>query len=216
MRAKLKLASAVAAIALLGAIPVHAADVISEVPEPGLPMEEPPVASWAGAYAGVALGYGFAGETTGAAGGDIETDGFLGHGFAGYNWQSDFFVYGFEADLGYAGLSGSNGLTTSRSGLDGSLRARMGVAVSDGIMIYGTAGGAGQNVRITDPAGSDRNMMLGWTAGGGAEVKLTDNIFGRVEYRYTDYGNKTFNTGSGAQNISASDNRVSFGLGMRF
>ena len=37
--------------------------------------------------------------------------------------------------------------------------------------------------------------MLGWTAGVGTDIKLTDNVFGRVEYRYTDFGSKNFTTG---------------------
>lgn len=217
MKANLKLASAAAALALLSALPAYAADVVYEQPpEPGMPMEEVPVASWAGPYAGVSLGYGFSGETRGAAGGTIDTNGFLAHGFAGYNFQSGMFVYGAEADLGYGGFRGGNGVTSSRSGIDGSLRARLGVAVSDDFMIYGTAGGAGQRLTVSDAAGSDTNNMFGWTAGGGVEAKLTDNVFGRVEYRYTDYGTKTFNTGSGAQAIDARDNRVTFGIGLKF
>ncbi|MGO4841682.1 outer membrane protein, partial [Rhizobiaceae sp. 2RAB30] len=43
-----------------------------------------------------------------------------------------------------------------------------------------------------------------------------ENIFGRVEYRYTDFGSKDFNTGSGAQSVNSRDNRVMFGLGMKF
>ena len=35
---------------------------------------------------------------------------------------------------------------------------------------------------------SDGNTMLGWTAGAGADVMFTDTVFGRVEYRYTDFG----------------------------
>ena len=39
--------------------------------------------------------------------------------------------------------------------------------------------------------------MLGWTAGAGVDVKVTEQVFGRVEYRYTDFGSDDFNTGSG-------------------
>ena len=217
MKANLKLASAAAMLALLGAIPAYAADaVIEQPPEPGMPMEEAPISSWAGPYAGISLGYGFAGELTGATGGTIDTDGFLAHGFAGYNFQTDLFVYGLEGDLGYGGFKGGNGVTTTESGLDGSLRARMGVAVTDSILVYGTAGGAGQRFSVSDAAGTDTRNLYGWTAGAGADVKLTENIFGRVEYRYTDYGTKSFNTGSGAQSIEARDNRVTFGIGMKF
>jgi len=216
MKANLRFAPALALVAMLGAAPAFAADVVEQVPEPGVPMEVPPVASWEGAYAGVSLGYGFAGETRGATGGTIGTSGFVGHGFAGYNFQTDLFVYGLEGDLGYGGYNGTNGTTNSQSGLDGSLRARMGVAVTDSVLVYATGGGAGQRLTVTDAAGSASNNMFGWTAGAGADVKLTDNVFGRVEYRYTDFGSKTFNTGSGAQNIDSRDNRITLGIGMKF
>ena len=75
---------------------------------------------------------------------------------------------------------------------------------------------AAVSMDATDAAGSDRNTMLGWTAGAGADVKVTEQIFGRVEYRYSDYGSKDFNTGSGIQSVDSSDHRVSFGIGMKF
>ena len=81
-------------------------------------MEEPPVASWAGPYAGVSLGYGFSGTTTPATG-DVDTDGFLGGVFAGYNLQNGMFVYGIEGDVGYSGVKGDNGITETKSGFEG-------------------------------------------------------------------------------------------------
>ena len=50
--------------ALLGAIPAYAADVVmEEPPAPAAPMEEPPLNTWSGPYAGVTVGYGFSGKT---------------------------------------------------------------------------------------------------------------------------------------------------------
>ena len=45
--------------------------------------------------------------------------------------------------------------------------------------------------------------MLGWTAGAGVDVKMTEQVFGRVEYRYTDFGSGDFNTGSGPQSVNS-------------
>lgn len=208
-------AAAFGLIALLGVAPAYAADVVEEVPEPAAPVDLAPVNTWSGPYAGIALGYGFSG-TTETATGDVDTDGFVGGVFAGYNFQNDIFVYGVEGDVGYANVTGSNGVTESEAGFNGSLRARMGVAVTDQVLLYGTAGGAAQQLEISDPVGSDSKGMLGWTAGAGVDVKLTEQVFGRVEYRYTDFGSTDFNTGSGPQSINASENRVTFGLGMTF
>jgi outer membrane immunogenic protein len=208
--------AAIGIFALLGAAPVFAADVVmEEPPAPAAPLETPPVNTWSGPYAGISLGYGFSGRTS-TPGNDIDTDGFVGSGFGGFNFQNGMFVYGAEADLGYAGFSGDNAGTSSKSGLDGSLRARMGVAVTDNVLLYGTAGGAAQSLKVSDAAGDERKTMVGWTAGAGVDVKMTENVFGRVEYRYTDFGSRTFNTGSGPQAVDASDNRVMFGIGMKF
>ena len=43
--------------------------------------------------------------------------------------------------------------------------------------------------------------------------KLTDNIFGRVEYRYTDFGHEDFDN---VGRVKANENRVTFGVGMKF
>ncbi|MGE0501293.1 MAG: outer membrane protein [Rhizobiaceae bacterium] len=203
-------------VAILGSVPAHAADVVFEEPvPPAAPMEQPPLNTWSGPYAGVMLGYGFNGRTR-APGNTVNTDGFIGSGFAGYNYQDGMFVAGVEADVGYAGLRGANAGLSSRSSLDGSLRARMGIAVTDDILIYGTGGGALQNLRISNAAGSDSNTMLGYTVGAGVDVKVTENVFGRVEYRYTDFGNRGFNLGGATQSVDTSDNRVMFGVGMKF
>jgi len=209
-------AASLGMVTLLGAIPAQAADAIDEVPvAPAAPMEEPPLNTWTGPYAGVALGWGFSGRTE-APGNTVNTDGFVGGGFAGYQFQNGLFVFGGEIDANYSNLRGSNAGLSSRSSFDGSLRARMGVAVTDNVVIYGTAGGALQNLRVANVAGSDSNTMLGWTAGAGVDVKITEKVFGRVEYRYTDFGTRTFNTGSGNQSISSSNNRVMFGVGLQF
>jgi outer membrane immunogenic protein len=215
MRSNLKLAAAIGLFAFAGAVPAYAADAITaEEPPAPAPIAELPVASWAGPYAGINLGYGFSGSTE-APGvpADIDTDGFVGSAFGGYNWQMDNFVFGGEAELGYNNVKGSSGAIESKGGVEGSLRARLGYAVSPDILLYGTAGGAGKNVEVSDGVSSDSNTMLGWTAGAGADIKLTDNIFGRVEYRYTDFGHADFNN---VGRVEASDNRVTFGVGMKF
>lgn len=224
MQANLKfarpLAAALGLTALVGVIPAaYAADAIAtEEPPAPAPVAELPVASWAGPYAGINLGYGFSGRTRlPDADSKVNTDGFVGGAFAGYNWQQENFVYGVEGDLGYNGEKGTNKVDgyRSRGGLEGSLRARLGYAVSPDILLYGTAGGAGKDLKVTDLATDDSQSkgMFGWTAGVGTDIKFTDNVFGRVEYRYTDFGSKTFdNVGK----VKDNDNRITFGVGMKF
>lgn len=219
MKANLKfarpLAAALGLIAFAG-VPAFAADVVMEEPPAPAPIAELPVASWAGPYAGINLGYGFSGHTKTALPNDIDTDGFIGSGFVGYNWQMDNFVVGAEGELGYNGVKGEENFQKSRGGLEGSLRARLGYAVTPEILLYGTAGGAGKSLKVEDTitGASDKNAMFGWTAGVGTDIKFTDNVFGRVEYRYTDYGHDDF--GGGIGRVKDKDNRVTFGVGMKF
>ncbi|RWL83338.1 MAG: porin family protein [Mesorhizobium sp.] len=215
MKTNLKFAPLAAALGLFAfAGTAFAADVVSEEPPAPAPVAELPVASWAGPYAGINLGYGFGGHVK-APGVDAKTKGFIGGVFGGYNWQQENFVYGAEADLGYNGTKGSDNGLSAKSGIEGSLRARLGYAVTPEILLYGTGGLAAKNQKIDDSFTGvhDSKGMLGWTAGAGTDIKITDNVFGRVEYRYTDYGSKNFgDTGK----VKSSDNRVTFGVGMKF
>ncbi|TIR81532.1 MAG: porin family protein, partial [Mesorhizobium sp.] len=81
------------------------------------------------------------------------------------------------------------------------------------ILLYGTGGLAAKNQKVEGGGFSDSKGMLGWTAGVGTDIKITDNVFGRVEYRYSDYGDKDFD---GFGNVKSKDNRVTFGVGMKF
>ncbi|TPJ85346.1 porin family protein [Mesorhizobium sp. B2-5-13] len=194
----------------------YAADVVSEEPPAPAPVAELPVASWAGPYAGINLGYGFSGKTKEKDFGvSTDTKGFVGSVFGGYQWQQENFVYGGEAELGYNGVKGDDNGINSKGGFEGSLRARLGYAVTPEILLYGTGGLAGRSLKVEDTVlgASDTATMLGWTAGVGTDIKLTDNVFGRVEYRYTDFGSKSFD---GIGKVKATDNRVNFGLGMKF
>ena len=122
----------------------------------------------------------------------VDTDGFLAGGFVGYNYQVGNIVAGAEGDIGYNWADGTNAGLTSESGVEGSLRARLGYVISPQILLYATAGGAAKDLEVSDATGSDSNTMLGWTAGAGADIMITEQVFGRVEYRYTDFGSDTF------------------------
>jgi len=219
MKANLKLARPVAVavglIALANVLPAYAADAIIEAPpappEVAVEIESP---GWAGAYVGVQGGYNFG--RVRAPGNRVKNEGFVGGGFAGVQGQSGRVVYGVEGDVGYDGSRGNNGVLATRGSVDGSVRARLGYAVTDRVLLYGTAGGAGKQLRVSDAAGRDRETMLGYTVGAGVDAKLTDQVFGRVEYRFSDYGRKTFDTGSGPQRVASQDHKVMVGLGVKF
>jgi len=212
---------ALSAAAVMGlSAPAFAADVVyQEPPAPAPIIESAPVSSWAGPYAGVHLGYGFSGSAETSVGGvtnDIGTSGWLGGAFGGFNAQNGQFVYGAEADVNYSGVDGSNAGETARSRLDGSLRGRLGYAINDDVLVYGTAGVAAERLRVTDGLGArDTNMMVGYTVGAGTDVKLTDDVFARAEYRYSDYGSENFNL-TAPTSVDSSNHRVTVGLGIKF
>ncbi len=209
-------AAAVGLVLLAGGLPAYAADTVYEEPPiPSAPEETAPLAAWSGVYGGAVLGYGFGDTDVGAN--SIDTDGFIGGVFGGAQLQSGSFVYGGETDIGYNWMNGSNAGVTTETGIEGSARARLGFAATQDILVYGTGGVAVGRMEVTNAAGTDTNTMVGWTAGAGVDAKLTEQIFGRLEYRYTDYGNKVFNPGGGgAVNVDASQNRVMMGLGVHF
>lgn len=211
--------SAVAAFAFAGlATHAMAADVVDDIPAPAMPMEVPPVASWTGIYAGITAGYGFAGRSDdSASNANVKTDGFVGGGFLGYNYDTGSgLVAGVEGDIGYSGIDGSNDGVKVTNGVDGSLRARLGYTITPDALIYATAGGAAKHMSVTEGGVKDSATQLGWTAGAGTDIKITSNVFGRAEYRYTDYGNADFSTGTGSGNVDSRDHRVLFGVGMQF
>lgn len=212
-------AAAFGITALLAAAPAFSADVIGMEPPSPQPIQydQVPVASWAGGYAGIMGGYSF-GDTdlnNGLVGNSIDTDGFNGSLFGGWNGQSGMFVYGLEGDVGYDWADGSNVGSSTERGFNGSLRARMGVAATDNILVYGTAGGAVARIEANDGAFADSKTMYGWTAGVGADVKLTERVFARGEYRYTDYGSSTFAL-TGPTEVDATSNNFLLGIGMKF
>jgi len=149
---------------------------------------------------------------------------------AGYNFQFDRFVVGFEGDIDYTGLkettysapAGYDFRSSLESDWQGSMRARVGYAV-DRLLVYGTGGVAfarGEMTVASNDLGfnrSDSNVHTGWTAGAGIEYAFTNNWLGRVEARYTDFGSKTYDFGDLGQVESEWDQTsILFGLGYKF
>ncbi|MDX3927242.1 MAG: porin family protein [Shinella sp.] len=191
----------------------QAADVVDEVPQaPAAEYSEPAAPNWAGAYAGGTATW-QRGEL-GAQGGE-KANGFGGGIYGGYNMQNGQLVYGGEADLNYSGIDSSNSIREAKQGVNGSVRARVGIDLNP-VLLYGTAGVAATSQKLEDGSSSDKNTLIGWTAGVGAETFVTNNITARVEYRYTDYKGKDFNLDSGNVRSGLEDHSVRVGLGVKF
>lgn len=170
--------------------PYKAPQYTPEVPAPGL--------TWNGFYVGANVGYGWA--NVGVSGVSNDLNGIIGGGQIGYNWQMGQFVLGAEADFQASGESRSD--TASVLGISftvdqkiqwfGTARGRIGYAFGPW-MVYGTAGAAWQNYKLSVSAlgseASDNTTKIGWTAGGGLEWMFLPKWSAKVEYLYMDTGN---------------------------
>ncbi len=138
---------AAGALALMGAVGAHAADLPVTVPTytPPVVTMPTPTFNWGGVYVGA-----FGGYTFGLATADI---GML----AGYNFVSGNFLAGAEARVG-VGLAGP--------AFFGSLNARAGYIVSPNLLLYGV-GGVGYIPAVT---------TVTYTFGGGAEFAINNNL----------------------------------------
>ncbi|MDQ0454117.1 outer membrane protein [Rhizobium paknamense] len=190
----------------------QAADAVMQVPEAPAAVDTPAPTGWAGAYVGGAGSY-TAGRSHGS---DFSARAFGGQVYGGYNLQNDKIVYGAEADVGYSGQDSVSGAgLKGKEGWNGSVRGRVGYDLSP-FMVYGTAGVAAADTKISGATGSDSKTPLGYTVGAGVEAQVTNNITARVEYRYTDYQNKDYDIGGSKVSRGFDDHSVRVGMGVKF
>lgn len=109
----------------------------------------------------------------------------------------------------------------------GSVRAQVGYAF-DRFLPYVTAGVAfidyegGTTLPANGPifpGTTYDDTRAGWTVGAGLAYAFTDHIVGHVEYRYADYGSKTYNTPgviTGRTKLDLNEHAVRLGIGYKF
>lgn len=196
-----------ASAALLGtAVSAQAADLAVKAPYYKAPIVA--VYNWTGFYIGVNAGVGIGRDrTTHNLNNDslfISPQGGFGGGQIGYNWQGDSLlgpiVYGLEADIQGAGLTGGGALVgpataySQKSDWFGTVRGRVGLAQGP-VLSYFTGGFAYGNIKtnITEAgvtAFSNNRTATGWTIGSGVEAALGGNWTGKIEYLYLNLGNR--------------------------
>ncbi|MGB7543514.1 MAG: outer membrane beta-barrel protein [Burkholderiales bacterium] len=147
-------------------------------------------------------------------------NGFIGGGQVGYNKQIGTWVVGIEADIDGASASAAStqvnlpqppfparsAITTTVSNkLDylGTVRGRLGVLVSNPVLLYVTGGLAYGKTElgvssVCPTCAPARNLAtvsgatnFGWTIGAGAEWMFAPNWSAKVEYLYYDLGTNT-------------------------
>ena len=194
-----------------------------------------PAFTWTGLHIGGDGGYGWNianGTLTTAAGAPLMAYDYNVHGpfagvFVGGDYQFGRLVAGVEGDWQRGNLAGNNQTlaplgaagafpggpftisTTIKD--DESVRGRLGVAFGR-FLPFGTAGWAWGDPTTayalvgSGPFVASGSNASGWTAGGGIDYAFTDNVFGRVEYRYTDF--KTAGFVNAAVDAADAANRV--------
>jgi outer membrane immunogenic protein len=185
----------------------------SDLPPPRVPPAPPrapaayvpvvaPVYNWGGIYFGLNLGYGFGTSNwtdpndPGGTTGNFNLKGFLVGPTLGFNFQTDAFVIGVEADFDGSWIDGKVSSPFCSIGTQcetksfwfSTARARLGYA-ADRVLFYGTAGGALGDVAAGQSGSFQRATKGGWTAGAGIEAALGENLTARIEYLYLKLGN---------------------------
>lgn len=163
------------------------------------PDQGPPRYLWTGLYTGIQGGYAWNGSSMSDASINpalnLDSDGFIGGGTLGYNFQSGQIVWGLEADISYtdldSGLRGVGYFGASTASIDwlSTIRGRVGLDFN-GWMPFVTAGLAIADAEMTVNAGGNgkSETLTGWTVGGGLEVKLDRNWSVKTEYLFVDLG----------------------------
>jgi outer membrane immunogenic protein len=183
-----------------------------------------PVWSWTGPYVGIVGGGSFGDSTHTPGTNSFSTSGWNVGATLGYNWQIGRFVYGVEGDLSWVDNSGTTaqaapfaGNATTSEDYNMTLRGRFGWAFTERMMVYGTAGYAGSNVKATVPTLSEEKWRSGWTAGAGVEYALAPQWTVKGEWLYADYGSENYFQGTAsARSVDYTTNVFRAGLNYKF
>lgn len=116
------------------------------------------------------------------------------------------------------------GVENVEVGRDFYVGARVGAEIVPGTLLYAKGGytNARYNILATDNSTDvDSDIDLdGWRVGLGIEEKLSDNIYAKVEYRYSNYEEGEVEAPSGLEsdrfNVDIDRHQVMAGLGVRF
>jgi len=217
-------------IALLGAaaLSVASAHMAAAADMPTKAPAYAPVAmyNWTGFYIGGQIGGGWdssQGTSIDATGSfpagyvdnKIDGNGFLGGGYAGFNYQINQFVIGIDGDYSWADLTGSgqdispiNGGTTTRHTKVkwiAAVTGRVGYAVNNW-MFFGKGGWAWagfdgdsstfNTAGVNTANGTNSDTRDGWTLGTGVEWGFMPHWSAKLEYDYVKFNTANFNTTS--------------------
>ncbi len=213
---RMRVLGAATAALMAGIGAAGAADIYAPPPVAEVIYNPTPAFSWTGGYVGGLLGYEWGNAKVRDGGPSLNPDGWMGGIYAGYNFQtSDLVVLGLEGDFTISGAEDRASGVQVDNNWNGTLRARAGIAF-DRFMLYGTGGLAVGNITTkVSGGGSNSGTHAGWTVGAGMEAAITNNVIGRLEYRYTDYGTNVYDT-TPKTKVDFNSSQVMVGVGYKF
>ncbi|MGA2055499.1 MAG: outer membrane beta-barrel protein [Bradyrhizobium sp.] len=201
----------------LGLLGVLSPALAADLPYAKAPSATPSVYDWTGVYVGAFGGGGFGNHNISNATGqavpfadfsaNYGSQGGLGGGEVGYNWQSGNYVVGVESDLFWTGISGNDSVQFNNGNFPGvgavdadnwrwggTLRVRGGFTVDRWLMFF-TGGYAFGDIQHTNTPAAGSGLPVdkfnvtanGLTAGAGFAYALTNNISAKFEYRYYSF-----------------------------
>ena len=168
------------------------------------------------------------GVDTGENDGDETIDGVVYGVAAGYDFDLGGVVVGVEGEFSESsgeqeGDESVDGFASSiETGRDLYVGGRVGVPVTPSTLVYAKGGYTNTAIEAAysddvDSFELDTNVD-GFRLGAGVEQKFGSNLYGKVEYRYSNYNNLEIGDGSEAfsTDIDLDRHQVVAGVGMRF
>lgn len=217
------------AATLVSASAASAADLLINQPRPSYDNSfgSSSTGGWDGAYIGAFAGYGW-GTLADEDGGILDDPGDatdLSGWTVGAKLGANFtvgggLVLGAEGDVAWSGIGGFNDEVVPGVDFDinwtSSLRGRAGFDAG-AFMPYLTAGLAVAGGTASQGGTDNTQVHFGWTAGAGVEVAATDQISLDLQYRYSDYGQATYDLGGGStSDLDLSTHAVTAGVNFKF
>jgi outer membrane immunogenic protein len=197
--------------------------------------------NWSGFYLGVHAGY-FLGRSRVFDNGVLTesgapTDGFAGGLLAGYNRQFGPVVLGLEGDFGWSNAQGHGtvvvppppppllppGPNAYHLMWDSHFVGKAGFT-SDRWLLFATGGVAVAGFSFqegvppgTPPSNRIPATYVGFSVGGGVEYAFTQNLLGRLQYIYDDFGGKSYTTADGGTyRVNLTSQTLRGGLSWKF
>jgi outer membrane immunogenic protein len=213
------------AATLMSASAASAADLLINQPAPSYGNDFGGSAGgWDGAYVGGFVGYGWGtmadqdGNVLISSGDETDLSGWTVGAKLGANFSvGGGLVLGAEGDIAWAGIGGYNDDADVDFDINwtSSLRGRVGYDAG-AFMPYLTGGLAIAGATASEGGTDNTQTHFGWTGGVGVEVAATEQISLDLNYRYSDYGQATYNVGGADSDLDLSTHAVTAGVNFKF